>query len=133
MGNKKEKETKQAGKATDTSSFRSGAEVQLDSKLLGLVNGIAISGLTPTSALDLLGKLLAEVPRAASDRMELIKMTDSLIKTSRSMMETKLKHDDAEAIMQRLDEIETQMDELAASKDHVDNPVEAWNSSPTDE
>jgi uncharacterized protein Yka (UPF0111/DUF47 family) len=91
----------------------SDAASHISAELSGQVEKIAAYGITPSSALDLIARLIAEAPTAAQDRMELIKITDTLVKTARSMMETKLKHDDAEAIMNRLDDIEAQIDQLA--------------------
>lgn len=82
--------------------------------LLGRMREISVSGLDPSSVLDLLARLISEAPSASKAAMDKIKMIDSLVKTARAMMETKLKHDDAAAIMKRLDEIETQMDKMEA-------------------
>jgi len=78
------------------------------------IRAIIGSGLTPSSALDLVMRLIAEVPTASKEAMDHIKMLDKLINTARSMIETKLKSEEAIAITLRLDELERRIDELVA-------------------
>jgi hypothetical protein len=105
----------------------------LSPEFLDKIRGIARSGLDPAAALDLVGILMAEAPPAAKDRMELIKIMDTLIKTSRSMMETKLKYDDAAAIMRRLDRIESQIEDLSAPGGDSAGPTrEIWRRDKAD-
>ena len=99
-----------------------------DPDLVELMRNIAVSGLNPSSALDLLARLIAEVPAASKETVDRIKTMDKLINTARSMMETKLKNEEAAAITQRLDDLEllvrrvaTEPSGLAASS------VELWN------
>ena len=107
--------------------------VPVSPEFLEKVQQIAQSGMNPASALDLIGILMAEVPPAAKDQMELIKVMDTLIKTSRSMMETKLKYDDAAAIMRRLDRLEAQIEGLLASdSNHGARGQEIWRRDALD-
>jgi hypothetical protein len=107
--------------------------VVVSPEFLDKVRQIAESGVNPASALDLIGTLMAEVPPAAKDQMELIKVMDTLIKTSRSMMETKLKYDDAAAIMRRLEWLEAQIEDLLASDaNHRPRGQEIWKRDALD-
>jgi hypothetical protein len=107
-----------------------GGPAGFDPGLIAKMRSVAASGLTPSSALDLLGTLLAEVPSASEETMERIKTMDKLMNTARSMMETKLKNDEAEAILKRLDEIEERMERLAAQNPSAPQPpVEIWDNS----
>ncbi|MCA1961467.1 MAG: hypothetical protein LDL33_11805 [Desulfomonile sp.] len=83
-----------------------------DPEIIAKMRELAASGLNPESVLRLLARLMAEVPAATKEIMDRIKMIDSLIKTSRSMMETKLKLDDVAALMSRLDELEAHLERL---------------------
>lgn len=59
--------------------------------------------------------------------MDRIKMIDSLIKTSRSMMETKLKIDDVAALMSRIDDLEAHVERIEPPAFlHPDAAREAW-------
>jgi len=95
---------------------------------------MAASGLNPASALDLLGRLIAEIPSASKDNMDRIKTMDKLINTARSMMETKLKNEEAAAITQRLDELELLVRRMASEQSSLASPsVEVWNKRQQDE
>ena len=85
-------------------------EISFDTELLERVSGIALSGISAASALDLMSQLLANVPDANKGEMDKIKLMDKLINSARHMIETKLKTDDLPAIMKRLDEMEAQID-----------------------
>jgi hypothetical protein len=76
---------------------------------------IVTAGLNPSSALDLLMRLIAEVPAASKESMDQIKMLDKLINTARAMMETKLKTEEAASIASRIDEMERQLESLTAT------------------
>jgi hypothetical protein len=84
-----------------------------DEQFLAHIGDFAGSGFTATSALDLLGTLIAHVPVASKDDLDKIKLVDKLINTARHMMETKLKMDDAAAVMKRLDDMEAQIEQLS--------------------
>jgi|GEM_PF-1267096 len=86
--------------------------VEFDPEIVAKMRELAASGLNPESALRLLARLMAEVPAATKEIMDRIKMIDTLIKTSRSMMETKLKLDDVAALMSRLDDLEAHLERL---------------------
>jgi hypothetical protein len=87
-----------------------------DPSLTEQMRDIITAGLTPSSALDLLMRLIAEVPVASKESMEHIKMLDKLINTARAMMETKLKTEEAAAIAARIDELECQLEALTTSR-----------------
>jgi hypothetical protein len=76
---------------------------------------IITAGLTPSSALGLLMRLIAEVPAASKDSMDQIKMLDKLINTARAMMETRLKTEEAAAIAARIDQLECHVEALTVS------------------
>jgi hypothetical protein len=91
-------------------------DISFDTELLERVSGIALSGVSATSALDLISRLLLNVPAANKGEMDKIKLMDKLINSARHMIETKLKTDDLPAIMKRLDEMEAQIDGAAPSE-----------------
>lgn len=109
------------------------ASSPFDAGLLENMRGIAGSGLNPSSALDLLGQLIAEVPAASKETLDRIKTMDKLINTARSMMETKLKNEEAAAITQRLNEMELEMDRIAAQSAGAGRSVEIWNKREVDD
>ncbi len=98
------------------------------------VNSIISSGLNPTSSLELLTVLVGEAPSASKEAMEKIKLIDTLVKTARSMMETRLKNEEVSAIMRRLDEIESQIS-LAAQRNSMrpQGVTEVWTRPGDDE
>jgi hypothetical protein len=100
----------------------------LDPSLARQMSDIGSAGLTPSSALDLVMRLIAEVPVTSKEAMDQIKMLDKLINTARAMMETKLKSEEAAAISARIDDLETRIDDLMALRpgDSV-CPAEVWD------
>ena len=98
-------------------------DICFDTELLERVSGIALSGISAASALDLMSQLLANVPDANKGAMDKIKLMDKLINSARHMIETKLKTDDLPAIMKRLDEMEAQIDRQESSSMH------SWKNS----
>jgi hypothetical protein len=100
-----------------------------DSALTGRMREIASSGLNPSSALDLIISLIAEVPAASKVAMDRIKMLDKLLNTARAMMETKLKNEDAAQLSARLDQLEMRMKQLFMQKSEADSePLELWHA-----
>lgn len=98
-----------------------------DPDIVARMRELAPSGLNPESALRLLARLMAEVPAASKEIMDRIKMIDTLIKTSRSMMETKLKIDDVAALISRLDDLEAHLEHLEpANCLRADQAGELW-------
>ncbi|MBM4328573.1 MAG: hypothetical protein FJ118_15585 [Deltaproteobacteria bacterium] len=89
------------------------AEGAFDEQFLAQISDFESSDFTAGAALDLLGRLIAHVPVASKDSMEKIKLLDKLINTARHMMETKLKMDDAAAVMKRLEDMEAQIEQLS--------------------
>jgi hypothetical protein len=104
-----------------------------DAGLLENMRAIAGAGLNPSSALNLLGRLISEVPSASKETLDRIKTMDKLINTARSMMDTKLKNEEAAAIMQRLNEMEREMDRIAAETADPGRSVEIWNKREVNE
>ena len=104
----------------DTASF--------DPAFLERIRDIARSNLTPSSALDLLARLIAEVPAASKQTLEEIKMLDKLLNPARAMMETRLKNEEAAAIAARLSEMESWIKRLATQRiADQRRPREIWN------
>jgi hypothetical protein len=104
-----------------------------DPGLLAVMKQIVGSGLTPSSALDLLTRLIAEVPTTSKEGMEQIKMMDKLLNTAKAIMETRLKNEEAAEIANRLEEMETRLERLAAEKGLANKrPVEVWNGTKLD-
>jgi hypothetical protein len=97
------------------------------------MRSIAGTVLNPSSALDLLGRLIAEVPSASKETLDRIKTMDRLINTARSMMDTKLKNEEAAAIVQRLNEMEREMDRIAAETAGPGRSIEIWNKHEVNE
>ncbi len=99
-----------------------------DSAFRERVRDIARSILTPSSALDLLAWLIAEVPAASKQTLEEIKMLDKLLNTARAMMETRLKNEEAAAIAARLNEMELWIKRLVTQRvADQKRPREIWN------
>ncbi len=90
-------------------------DIQFEPEFLERVSGIALSGISPASALDLMAKLLTEIPTASKSAIDKIKVMDKVINSARQMLETKVKTEDVPAIMKRLDEMEAEMDKLASA------------------
>jgi hypothetical protein len=92
------------------------------------IRDIARSNLTPSSALELLARLIAEVPAASKKTLEEIKMLDKLLNTARAMMETRLKNEEAAAIAARLNEMEVWIKRLVTQRvADQKRPREIWN------
>jgi hypothetical protein len=104
-----------------------------DPGLLAVMKQIAGSELTPSSALDLLTRLIAEVPTTSKEGMEQIKMMDKLLNTAKAIMETRLKNEEAAEIANRLEEMENRLERLAAEKGLANKrPMEVWNGTKLD-
>jgi len=100
-----------------------------DSGLICRMREISASGLNPSSALDLIIQLIAEVPAASKGAMDRIKMLDKLLNTARGMMETKLKNEDAAQLAARLDLLELRLEELLTQRSEPDCEVlEVWHA-----
>jgi hypothetical protein len=108
-------------------------QTSLDPGLLAAMKEVVGSGLTPSSALDLLTRLIAEVPACSKEGLEHIKMMDKLLNTARAMMETRLKNEETSEIATRLDDMENRLERLAAEK-ALENkrPMEVWNGARLD-
>jgi len=87
-------------------------ENSFDPSFLAEFRGKLASGLTASSAVDLIAKLMAQVPAASKEGQDQIKILDKLLNTARAMMEARLKMDEAAAISARLNELETRIDDL---------------------
>ena len=85
------------------------AEDSFDASFLAEFRQHLAAALTPSSAVDLITKLMAEAPAASKDQLERIKVLDKLLNTARALMESRLKMDEAAAISARLDELETRI------------------------
>jgi len=88
------------------------AESGFDPDFISRMHEIAATGLNPSSALELIIRLIAEVPAASKESMEQIKMLDKLLNTARGMMETKLKNEEAVELAGRLETLETRLADL---------------------
>ncbi|MGO9567257.1 MAG: hypothetical protein ACLP5H_06940 [Desulfomonilaceae bacterium] len=91
-------------------------DAPFDPAFLSQIRDLAASSLTPSSALALITRLIAEIPEAPKETMDRIKMVDKLLNTARAMMETRLKNEEAAAIAARLDEMELCIEKLAIRK-----------------
>jgi hypothetical protein len=111
-----------------------GCKTFFDPDLLTAMKEIVSSGLTPSSALDLLTRLIAEVPATSKEDMEQIKLIDKLLNTARAIMETRLKNEEAAEIASKLEEMEIRLERLVAEK-VLDSkrPEEVWNGARVDE
>ncbi|MFC1834694.1 hypothetical protein ACFL2Q_08165 [Thermodesulfobacteriota bacterium] len=109
-------------------------ETANESELLERVRDMIGAGLTPASALKLLGQLVAETPSASKEALERIKMIDKIVNTARAMMETKLKNEDTDTIIKRLDEMESLVEKLATETRQEDTQRhELWRRGRNDE
>ena len=103
-------------------------EAAFDPDLVAAMRALIASGLNPSSALDLLARLIAEVPVASKEAMDRIKTADKLINTARAMMETRLKNEETAAIGQRLDALEQLVRRVATEHSSVTvRPLEVWD------
>jgi hypothetical protein len=99
-----------------------------DPSLAAQMREIVSAGLTPASALDLIMRLISEVPSTSKESMDHIKMLDKLINTGRAMIETKLKSDEAADIAARIDVLESRIEELIGRRAlDPTRPVEVWH------
>jgi hypothetical protein len=89
------------------------AEDSFDASFLAEFRENLASALTPSKAVDLIAKLMAEAPAASKDQLERIKVLDKLLNTARALMESRLKMDEAAAISARLDELEARIESLS--------------------
>lgn len=105
----------------------SGASSGFDPSFILRMQEMASSGLSPSSALDLIIRLIAEVPAASKESMEQIKMLDKLLNTARAMMETRLKNEEAAELSSRLEKLEAGLFDL------LRNAPEAPESIPSPE
>jgi hypothetical protein len=113
---KRQTEKSSAASIEEATKPATDAETQFDPSFLLQIRELAAAGLTPSSALVLITRLIAETPEASKETMDRIKMVDKLLNTARAMMETRLKNEEAAAIAARLDEMETLVENLAAQK-----------------
>lgn len=65
--------------------------------------------LNASRAIDLVAQFMAVAPHANREDMERLKMLDKFLNTARALMETRLKTEDAQAISDRLDIIEEEL------------------------
>jgi hypothetical protein len=108
-------------------------ENTFDHSFLAQIRELAASGLTPSSALELIGRLIAETLAAPKEAMDRIKVVDKLLNTARAMLETRLKNEEAAAIAARLDEMELVIEKLAVQKAAQPGTVkEVWDDSGPD-
>ena len=70
------------------------------------------SGLSPSSALDLITSLIMESVTADKSKIEKLKMIDKLLNTARALMETSIKHEETATIRGRLESLETRLEKL---------------------
>jgi hypothetical protein len=110
-----------------------GLQTSFEAGFLATLREIAGSDLTPSRALDLLTRLIAEVPASSKEGLEQIKIMDKLLNTARAMMETRLKNEEVAEIARKLSDMETCLERLAAEK-QLENkrPVEVWNGARPD-
>ena len=105
-----------------------------DPSLVIQMGEIVTAGLTPSSALDLVMRLIAEVPAASKEAVDRIKILDKLINTARAMMETKIKSEEAAAIALRLDDLDRRVQELLSARiSDVARPAEVWHDAGRDQ
>ncbi|AFM25966.1 hypothetical protein [Desulfomonile tiedjei] len=105
-----------------------GFEPLFDPELAERIRGFSLGDLTPSTALELIARLIGAVPASRKEGLEQIKLMDKLLNTARAMMETRLKNDEAAAIATRLDEMESWIKRLAEEKKgDSKKPREIWN------
>lgn len=106
----------------------SSCETSFDPAFVERIRKIAQTHFTPSSALELLARLISEVPAASKETMEQIKMLDKLLNTARAIMETRLKNEEAAAIAGKLTHLEGLMKRVAAQRAaEQSRPREVWN------
>ncbi len=78
--------------------------------------GLCAGGLTADAALRVVAMLIAEAPDASRQKIDQLKIMDKLINTSRGLMETRMKTGEAEALAQKLESLESELEGLATEK-----------------
>ena len=78
--------------------------------------GLGAGGLTSDAALRVVAMLIAEAPDASRQKIDQLKIMDKLINTSRGLMETRMKTGEAEALSQKLESLENELEGLATQK-----------------
>ncbi|MEI8183361.1 MAG: hypothetical protein WCG29_11735 [Desulfomonile sp.] len=92
------------------------------------INELTRHGLSPSSALELLGLLIPWVLSASKEDTDRLKMIDKFLNTARGLMETRVKTDEAQLIAARLDELEKRMESImSAQSRHQSTPIEVWH------
>lgn len=121
---------KKKNSASDELAESNGTEFEplFDPELAERIRGFSLGDLTPSTALELIARLIGAVPTSQKEGLEQIKLMDKLLNTARAMMETRLKNDEAAAIAARLDEMESWIKRLAEEKKgDTKKPREIWN------
>ena len=77
---------------------------------------LGAGGLTADAALRVVAMLIAEAPDASRQKIDQLKIMDKLINTSRGLMETRMKTGEAEALAQKLESLENELEGLASEK-----------------
>jgi hypothetical protein len=103
-----------------------------DTALILRMQEIAASGLNPSSALDLIIRLIAEVPAASKESMEQIKMLDKLLNTARAMMETRLKNEEAAELSLRLEKLEACLFDVLGNASEAPESVRSTDHDPAE-
>jgi len=107
------------------------ADLPFDESLCARMQEMVSLGLTPSSALDLITRLMGEIPAASKDAMDKLKMLDKLLNTARAMMETRLKTEEAAEMARRLDEMERRVEDLSSrGLSDAGTPSEVWHGRP---
>ena len=78
--------------------------------------GLCAGGLTADAALRVVAMLIAEAPDASRQKIDQLKIMDKLINTSRGLMETRMKTGAAEALAQKLETLENELEGLATQR-----------------
>jgi hypothetical protein len=90
--------------------------------------------LTPGSALELLTRLIAEIPTASKETLDRLKLLDKLLNTARAMMETRLKTEEVSDVAARIDELELRIERMAMHGDSDScRPREVWHDDTGEE
>lgn len=124
---KRKKDTPAAAKTPSAAAARAKAEAS-PSALLAPAGDAASLVLTPGSALELLTRLIAEIPTASKETMDRLKLLDKLLNTARAMMETRLKTEEVSEVAARIDELELRIERMvAAGAPDSWRPKEVWH------
>ena len=81
-----------------------------------ILAGLCAGGLTADGALRVVAMLIAEAPDASRQKIDQLKIMDKLINTSRGLMETRMKTGEAEALAQKLETLENELEGLATQR-----------------